>query len=85
MGCCCHSDPPRKTENGTYPWPQRYLDLANESLLRGDPRVVDFKKYNYPVEDPVDIRVAINCESSTKLKLKSYFYPAFHNKQEKKQ
>ena len=61
--------------NGSFPWPQEKIELAEASLNCGDPRVVNFRNFKYPIEDPIDMIVK-DTESDDDIRLKNYLYPA---------
>ena len=73
--CCCKPD---ADENGTYPWPKEKLELAERSIQCGDPRVMNFRDYQFPIEDPIDMIVK-DTETSKEIRLKNYLYPAYYD------
>ena len=38
-----------------HPWPEEKRKVAQDVLESGNPRVIDFGKYRFPEEDPVDM------------------------------
>ena len=77
MGIC--SSTPQPNELGTYPWEPEKLALAEQSINSGDPRVINFREYRYPVEDPVQMVVKDTESVGQLLTLKTYHYPAYYD------
>lgn len=43
-------------------WPEDKRNVYAEAVASGNPKVIDFKKYTFPVEDP--IALTVECEST---------------------
>ena len=62
-----------------YPWPKDKELLVKKALNSGNPKLIDFKKWQHPVEDPVDVIVPDAFTTKKHIKLKTYMYPAYHD------
>lgn len=40
-----------------YPWPEEKKQVRDRALQSGNPKVLDFKQWKFPVEDPVEMIV----------------------------
>ena len=60
-------------------WGEDKRVMIDNLLTNTDnPRIINYKLYKFPVEDPIDMRVTCNV-SSRELKLKTYHYPAYND------
>lgn len=66
-------------EEGDWEEDKRVL-IDNLLTSSENPRIINYKLYKYPVEDPVDMWGQCE-ETGKKLKLKSYRYPAYYDQQ----
>lgn len=61
----------------------KYVMIDNLLTQSDNPRIINYKLFSFPVEDPVEMSVI--CERSGKvLNLKSYRYPAYYDQQHRK-
>ena len=37
-----------------FKWPDDKRDVYERAVASGNPKVIDYKKYTFPVEDPID-------------------------------
>ena len=75
------SSQPEETSNrfNGYPWPKEKEIIVEQALNSGNPKLIDFKKWKFPVEDPVDVIVPDAFTDEKHIRLKNYLYPAYHD------
>ena len=71
----------QEDERGTIPWPENKRNIYNEVVNSGNPKVIDYKQFKFPIEDPVQLTVHDNM-NNTPVVLRSYRYPAFYDEKQ---